>query len=430
MERHQKEVCDSNRTKRPFNSCDVSQSVVLVFCLSVFINWVIFHVADLFSWGSLWISSPPAESTSSKEDSPTHPVSTLTSSSNSLTTESIISSEMHTLSPSSSSHEVTFSSKESWITVELETTTKLPDKREETVTSRASGRGGRGRGKKHRGEDRSREDKRRGEERGKTEEEGSGEITGAEAKGEIQVSRRTGDNSRPRERSRERSRERGHRKGQSTTTTTTTATSLLVTTDITTTRSENDSSTSRDQLILPATENSSLSIPQEPIQTLSSSPSPSPSPSMSSSPSPQTLLESEPSDPFPSHSSTSSSPSYSQIPSLSPSSSPTFSHSPTQTQTTGLAPSPQADIKDYSNDSLTSPPSFTEEKVAVNGSADYPLSLLGPQDDEESAWSHAVGSGTLLPGVADEDSTHGAGGGGDNISTTTVSPTGKHQSDF
>uniref|UniRef100_A0A3B4AZ78 Neurocan b n=1 Tax=Periophthalmus magnuspinnatus TaxID=409849 RepID=A0A3B4AZ78_9GOBI len=71
-------------------------------------------------------------------------------------------------------------------------------KREETTRH---GRG-RGRGKKHRGED-----------KGKMEEEGSGEITGAEAKGEIQMSRRPTGTSKPRERSREKNRERGHRRG-------------------------------------------------------------------------------------------------------------------------------------------------------------------------------------------------------------------------
>ncbi|PWA25117.1 hypothetical protein CCH79_00005216 [Gambusia affinis] len=376
----------------------------------------------LFSWGSSWFSSPPAASAPSREDSPTYPASTLTSSSDSLTTETFTSSETHTLIPSSSLPEV--SSKETWITVQMETTTKLADKRGETVTSRASGRGGRGRGKKHRGEDRSRgEDKRRAEERGKTEEEGSGEITGAEAKGEIQVSRRPAD-SKPRERSRERSRERGHRKGQSTTTT---ATGPLVTTETTTTGTEDDSPTARDQSTPSATENSSLSTSQETFQTMSFSPSltSSPSPSMSSSPSAESLLESQPSHPSSSHASSSfsppsssSSPSYSQIPTLTPSLPPTSSHSTTETQTTGLAPSLQANVKDNSNDSLASLPFVLEEKV--NGSLEYPLSLLGPQDDEESAWSHAVGSGTILPGVSDEDSVRGEGG---NISTTTVSPT-------
>ncbi|XP_035993963.1 neurocan core protein isoform X1 [Fundulus heteroclitus] len=384
----------------------------------------------IFSWGSSWFSSPPAESTPSKEDSPTHPASTPTSSGNSLTTELSVSSEVHTLSPSSSSSEATFTSKETWITVQMETTTTPADKKEET--SRASGRGGRGRGKKHRGEDRSRgEDKRKAEERGKAEEEGSGEITGAEAKGEIHVSRRPAEANKPRERSRERSRERGHRKGQSTTTTTTTAISPLVTTEMTTAGTEDDSATSTGQFTLSAAENSPPSTPQELSQTLSSSPSPppspSPSPSMSSSQSPESLSESQPSHPSLSHASTSSfsppnsspSASHSQISTLSPSPPPTPSNPTTQPQTTGLAPSPQADIKDSYNDSLTSLHLVPEEKVAANGSLDYPLSLLGPQDDEESAWSHAVGSGTLLPGVIDENSIQG----GENISSTTVNPT-------
>ncbi|XP_038125930.1 neurocan core protein-like isoform X1 [Cyprinodon tularosa] len=376
----------------------------------------------LFSWSTSWFSSPPAESTPSREDSPTQTASTLTSSGDSLTTETSASSEMSTLSPSSSSSEFAISSKETWVSVQMETTTKLADKKEETVTYKASGRGGRGRGKKHRGEDRNRgEDRRRGEDRGKAEEEGSGETIGAEAKGEIQVSRRPADSSKPRERSRERSRERGHRRGQSTTTTTSTTTSPLVTTEITTAGTEEDPSTSREQITLLAAENSSLSTPQEQVQTQSFSPSLSPS--MSSSQSPEFLLES---DLSPSHASGSSIPpqntspltSYTQVPPLSPLPS-TPDHPTTQAQTTGLAPSLQADIIDNSNDSLTSSHLVPEEKVSVNGSLDYPLSLLGPQDDEESAWSHAVGSGNLLPSVTDEESTQG--GVGSNISTTATS---------
>uniref|UniRef100_A0A087YC52 Neurocan b n=1 Tax=Poecilia formosa TaxID=48698 RepID=A0A087YC52_POEFO len=171
-------------------------------------------------------TSPPAASAPSREDSPTHPASTLTSSGDSLTTETFTGSETHTLIPSSSSSPEV-SSKETWITVQMETTTKLADKRAETVTSRASG------------------------------------------------------------------------KGQSTTTT---ATSPLVTTETTAAGTEDDSSTAGDQTTLSATENSSLSTPQETIQTLSSSPSPtaSPSPPISSSPSPESLLESQPAHPSPS----------------------------------------------------------------------------------------------------------------------------------
>uniref|UniRef100_A0A4W6EB47 Neurocan b n=1 Tax=Lates calcarifer TaxID=8187 RepID=A0A4W6EB47_LATCA len=161
------------------------------------------------------------------------------------------------------------------------------------------------------------------------------EITGAEAKGEIQVSRRPVGTSKPRERSRERSRERGHRKGQSTASTATTTTASPVEpTVVTTTVSESaDFSTSKSLSALPA-ETPSPSVLADTYQTLSSSPSTSPStspsPSVSvftsfpqSSPS-QPLFESQSPSPSPSlSSSTSPSPtisspsSTSQTPSLS-----------------------------------------------------------------------------------------------------------------
>ncbi|XP_072220103.1 neurocan core protein-like isoform X2 [Leuresthes tenuis] len=381
----------------------------------------------LFSWGSSWFSSPSRQNTTpDSEDSTTHLASTLSSSSNSMTaesTKSLENSEAHTFTASSPPLEITFSRRETWIRVEAETTTQLADKREETVTSRASGRGGRGRGKKNRGEERGRgEGKGRGEEKGKAEEEGSGEITGAEAKGEIQVSRRLVGTIKPRERSRERK----GRKGQSTTTTTTTTptTSPLDTTGFTTTGTESDFAASKYQSTLSAAENSSLSISQEPYQTMSSStfPSPSDSPPRSSSQSSQTefLLQSQSFQPSQSiTSSSSSSPLPPSTSSLSPTPSPSPSHLPSQTETVGLAPSTQADIQDSSTDSLTSLHLVPVEEATINSSLDYPLSQRGRPDDEEPAWLHTVGSGALLPGNMDEESNRG----GVNISSTTLSPT-------
>ncbi|XP_041847825.1 neurocan core protein-like [Melanotaenia boesemani] len=381
----------------------------------------------LFSWGSSWFSNPSRENTAASEDSTTPLASALASSSNSMTTEStksLKSLETHTFTASSPAPEITFASRESWTHVEVETTTQQTEKREETVTSRASGRG-RGRGKKNRGEDRNKgEVKGRGEEKRKAEEEGSGEITGAEAKGEIQVSHRPVGTSKPRERSRERSRERGHRRGQSTTTTTTpttTTSSPLETTVMTTVETDSDLST-KHQFSLSA-ENSSLSSSPEPHQTSPSS-LPSSSPSISSSQSSQSefLLESQsfhPSSSLPSSPNTSLPPSDSHTPSLSSSLPPSPSNTPLQTQTTGLAASSYTNTRDNSTDSLTSLHWVPVEKMAINGSLDDPLSQPGQTEDVEPAWSHAVGSGALLPGNVEEEGN----GGRVNVSTTTLIPT-------
>ncbi|XP_075954554.1 neurocan core protein-like [Anarhichas minor] len=406
---------------------------------------------SLFSWGSSWFNSTTREnSTPPSEESPTRLASTLAASSNSMTTESTKSwetSDTHTSTVSSSAPGITSSKGETWVRVESATTTQPGDKREETVTSRGSGRGGRGRGKKNRGEDRNRgEEKGRGEDKGKGEEEGSGEITGAEAKGEIQVSRRPAGTSKPRERSRERSRDRGHRKGQSTTTASTTTTaSPLELTVMTTTGSERaDLSTSESPSTSPAKIPSPSSLP-DPYQSLSSSPSPlssvtaSPSPS-SSQPSPsQSLYESQSQSPSPSPSSpSSSSPSPSSPSSSSPSPSPPTSSPSSNSQTPSLstspssprspfqtagsgdpAPSTRSDIQDSSTKTLTSSHWIPVEKALLNSSLDHPPLLSGPPDVEEPAWSHAVGSGALLPGNMEEESSRG----GVNISTVTLSPT-------
>ncbi|XP_034470389.1 neurocan core protein-like isoform X2 [Hippoglossus hippoglossus] len=381
----------------------------------------------LFSWGSSWFSSPSKESSApASVDSPTRLASTLPASGIPITTDSIKTQEnpeTHTSTASSSAPEITSSSGDTWVRVESETTTQPGGKREETVTSRASGRGGRGRGKKNRGEDRSRgEEKERGEEKGKGEDEGSGEITGAEAKGEIQVSRRPVGTSKPRERSRERSRERGHRKGQSTASTTTTATattSPLEITGTTTTGSEStDFSTSKSPSSLPA---GTPSISPDQHQTLSSSPSDSPSPSAT-----VFMSSAQPSSPSPSPSSSSSSSSSStfspsltsQTASLSPSPSSVSSHTLSQMVGSGdPSPSPHLENQDGSSNPLT-PLHWVPVKTAgQNSSVDYPPLLSGPPDEEEPAWSHAVGSGALLPGNMEEESSRGA-----NVSTVTLGP--------
>ncbi|TDH05541.1 hypothetical protein EPR50_G00123310 [Perca flavescens] len=386
---------------------------------------------SLFSWGSSWFSGPLREnSTPASEEPPTRLASTLAASSNSTTTESTKSletSETLKSTASSFSSGITSSSGEIWVRVDSETTTQPGGKREETVTSRGSGRGGRGRGKKNRGEDRS-----RGEEKGKGEDEGSGEITGAEAKGEIQVSRRPAGTSKPRERSRERSRERGHRKGQSTTTTTTTVTASPLELTVMTTTGPESADLSTSKSTSPAETPSPSSSP-DPDQSLSSSPSPlpsvtaSPSPS-SSQPSPsQSLFESQspsPSASLPSSSTPSPSPSTSSPPSLSTSPSSPHSYFPFQTAGSGEpAPSTHSDNQDSSTNHVTSPRWVPVEKTVLNSSLDYPPLLSGTPDVEEPSWSHAVGSGALLPGNVEEESNRGAV----NISTITLSPTDEVQ---
>ncbi|CAJ1072085.1 neurocan core protein-like isoform X1 [Xyrichtys novacula] len=333
----------------------------------------------LFSWGSSWFSGPSMEnSTPTPEDSPTRLASTSAASSKSTTTLSAKSLENPEMSTASSSTpEITSSSAETWVRVEAETTTRSGDKKDETATSRAGGRG-RGRGKKNRGEDRS-----RGEEKGKGEYEGSGEITGAEAKGEIQVSRRPVGTSKPRERSRERSRERGHRRGQSTTTTTSTTT--LDSTEMTTAWTESARTSTSGSPSSSPRETPKPSTSMAPSNTATSTP-PSPSLSQSSSPSPSQ------SSPNP------------QTPSLSPSQS-SGSKEPAPPGRLNNQGKPQTSLKWVPVD-----------KAVLNSSLDYPPLLTGPPDEEEPAWSHAVGSGALLPGNMEEESR-----GGVNISTITLS---------
>ncbi|TNM97765.1 hypothetical protein fugu_014011 [Takifugu bimaculatus] len=60
------------------------------------------------------------------------------------------------------------------------------------------------------------------------------------------------------------------------------------------------------------------------------------------------------------------------------------------------------------------------ESAVLNSSLDYPPLLPVAADEEEPAWSHAVGSGALLPGNLEEESSRG----GANISTaSSLGPT-------
>ncbi|KAJ4936930.1 hypothetical protein JOQ06_001514, partial [Pogonophryne albipinna] len=149
---------------------------------------------------------------------------------------------------------------------------------------------------------------------------------------------------------------------------------------------------------------------EETSVTASPSPSPSPSPARS-------LFESQ--SPSSSPSPTSSPPANSQTPFLSISPSSPRSDSPFQTAGSGdPAPSTQSDSQDSSTDPLSSSHWVPVEKAVVNSSLDYPTLLSGPQDMEEPAWSHTVGSGALLPGNMEEESNRG----GVNISNMTLSP--------
>lgn len=164
----------------------------------------------------------------------------------------------------------------------------------------------------------------------------------------------------------------------------------------------------------PTAESSSQTVSLEPTQTPSSSPSTSPFFSQSSLSESQSIVPSFSSSSSPSPT-TSSPPSPSQTPSLSPS--PSSPPSPSQTVGLGVsAPSPLSDNQDGPFDPLLH--LVPVEKVVANGSLDYPPSLSGPSDEEEPTWSHAVGSGALLPGNMEEESSRG----GANISTTTLSP--------
>ncbi|KAK5919418.1 hypothetical protein CgunFtcFv8_023315 [Champsocephalus gunnari] len=114
----------------------------------------------------------------------------------------------------------------------------------------------------------------------------------------------------------------------------------------------------------------------------------------------------------------------SKTPFLSTSPSSPHSDSPFQTAGSGdPAPSTHSDSQDSSTDPLSSSHWVPVEKAIVNSSLDYPTLLSGPQDMEEPAWSHTVGSGALLPGNMEEESNRG----GVNISNMTLSPSDKSE---
>uniref|UniRef100_A0A3P8WER1 Neurocan core protein-like n=1 Tax=Cynoglossus semilaevis TaxID=244447 RepID=A0A3P8WER1_CYNSE len=443
-----------------------------------------------FSWGSSWFNTPWRENTTpAGEDSPTRLTSTFPTSSIAMTTESIQSkenSESHTFTVSSSTPEISSSSGDSWVRVDPDTTTTTTttttsqpsDKKAETVTFRAGGRGGRGRGKKNRAEDKS-----RGEEKGKGDDEGSGEITGAEAKGEIQVSRRPVGSNRTRERSRERSRERGHRKGQtttsSTTTTTTSTTASPLETSVKTTTESDSTDFSTDQSFstypseTPSPSNSDVSHPSASSSTQASptttesikesssetassqsitesqsfslttsvssststdfsSPMSSTDPSLSPTPSSSspTLSSSSPTPASSSPTPSSSSPtlSSSSPTPLSPSATPASSSAtpssasyqslPPMVGSGDPSPSPYLINEDISSNPPTVLPWLPVKKVDQNSSVEYHTLLSLPAEEEDLAWAHTVGSGALSPGNTEEETTNGA-----NTSAVTVQPT-------
>ncbi|XP_057712441.1 neurocan core protein-like [Corythoichthys intestinalis] len=303
---------------------------------------------------SLASTSTSKDSTSAKAESSTQPTSSHASN-NSLTTITAISEKTSEKSPSistASTPETTSSSVEPWVRVDTETTTQ-PDKKDVTITSRAGSRGGRGRGKKNRGEDRSR-----------GEDEGSGEITGAEAKGEIQVSRRPAGTSKPRERSR--SRDRGHRKGQITTTTSASPTTTPEPTVMSTSQI-----TASKLLSTVSTEAQSASIRAE--------------------------LE---------HTSSSSSSSSFSTSSQSPASSPT--------QTVRSAGPRLFPLSDNPNSSAN--PRSSLDWVPVETVAVLNVTLGSPLEEEEPAWSQTVGSGSPLASNVDEESSRF------NVSTVALVP--------
>ncbi|XP_077472115.1 neurocan core protein-like [Stigmatopora argus] len=309
-----------------------------------------------------WKSVVPSDPTSTNEESSTR--TTSSTASNHPSPTSVRQETRPETRPSTPTPEPSSSSVEPWVRVDAETTTPL-DKKPVTVTSRAASRGGRGRGKKNRGEDRS----RGGEDKGK-DEEGSGEIAGAEAKGEIHVSRRPAGTSKPRERSR--SRDRAHRKGQSTTATKTSPEPTAVPTSPTV-----DTSTSRlSSGVSTEAQSPSIRAEREPASS---------SWSLSSSFSTRT--------PSPS------------VPSAS---------APSPTQTVGSAEPdgfPPADNRTGSAEPIASLDWVPVESVAVLN-----VTLGSPIEEEEPAWSQTVGSGSPLPGNVEEEI------GRINVSAITLAP--------
>lgn len=399
---------------------DIWKFLSLLPFLSFFsIYFALYPPPDLISRGNSRFSGPPREnSTPAAEESATRLASTSAASSSLVTAESTKSSEWRSSTAPGPSTQMTSSAGE--VRVHVESTTQAGNRKEHTVTPRAGGRGGRGRGKKNRGEDRS-----RGEEKSRGEEDGSGEMVGAEAKGEIQVSRRPVGTSKPRERSRERSRERGHRRGQTTTTappTTTTAITATATAvpmelgtgSLNMTSSESPSSSAEGT-------SSPSSLPSSSLPPFVAA-SVFPSQPFAQTPSPESPFKSQPTSlwsPSPSsaHSFLPAETPYSLSSSLPPSSA--ASDAPSQTAGSGdPALSAQADS---STKPLTSLQWVPVEAAGPSGSQDFPPLLSGAPEEEEAVWSHAVGSGALLPGNIEEESSRA----GANTSTVTLTTTGE-----
>ncbi|KAJ0058731.1 hypothetical protein NL108_000445, partial [Boleophthalmus pectinirostris] len=346
-------------------------------CLFPFSEWpdssFIYSVplAGLFSWGSWFGGQSKEDPTPSIEEAPTH----LSSSTEPSTPGS---SKQHTDAPMSttpSPDPQTTLTSDSW--THPDTTPPASTKRDETTRH---GRG-RGRGKKHRGEDKA-----------KVEEEGSGEVTGAEAKGEIQMSRRPSGTSKPRERSREKNRERGHRRGHSGKNTATTTASPSEPTNW--------------------SESTHVSIFQTGKQTemMSTTTTETGSSNFSWTTNIHSLSESSPT-------SLSSSTSQTQTPPFeqghpSPSA-PSSSSSPSTSSSSSSSTSPLFQ-------STSTDPYKSLEWVPVNTleSQRYPPQMPPrPHYKEDPAWSHTVGSGALLPGNMEEESRRGTD------SAITLSPT-------
>lgn len=310
----------------------------------------------IFSWGSLWFGGQSSEAATPNSEVTTTQLSSSAEPSTPGTFKLTENTELHMFTTYSSKPQGTISTQNTKTDPDTIITTQST-KREETTRSHR----GRGRGKKHRGEDKA-----------KAEEEGSGEITGSEAKGEIQMSRRPTGTSKPRERNRERNRERGHRRGHSTKNSATTTANPLEPTNWSESTHSSTFETAKQTEIMSTT---SVNLGSSTIsQTKYHSQSESTSSSFSTSH--MSTFEEEHPTPFSSN-----------------------------------AQKTSTDAK-----SLEWVPVNT---LDLNRSQDNPVSVKpSPRYEEDPAWSHAVGSGALLPGNVEEESRRGA----DNISAITLSP--------
>uniref|UniRef100_H3DCX5 Neurocan b n=1 Tax=Tetraodon nigroviridis TaxID=99883 RepID=H3DCX5_TETNG len=251
--------------------------------------------------------------------------------------------------------------------------------------------------------------------------------SGSAAAATSQMSRRPVGTSKPRERSRERSRERGHRRGQTTTTRAAAPTTnpLELTVMSTTVSESRGVSVSGSTSALP-TESPSVSVDPSSVPTPSFLVTTSLSPS--SLPPSKSLLEARSPSPseaipfsFSASPATSSSSHHSPNSFLSSSPAPLFPDSSSQTVgSEDPSLSPITDNQDSSTKPHTSLTWVPVETAVLNSSLDYPPLLPGAPDEEEPAWSHAVGSGALLPGNMEEE---GSRGGANTSTASSLSPT-------